>query len=136
MMQLLGNKPHKFLRQSRDALAEVVEESLNLFVTHGGVHRIVRLELLEQRILFVLDRLVSLVDREVEGGNDRTIHPRFAYIVAELSALIAWQEPYNDGNGEEDEDDLGDEVAPEVLLRIVKYAHIVSLCLVVNTLVI
>ena len=68
MMQLLGNKPHKFLRQSRDALTEVVEESLNLFVTHGGVHRIVRLELLEQRILFVLDRLVSLVDRKVELG--------------------------------------------------------------------
>ena len=124
LLQLVGYEFHVFLRKSWNALAEVVEKTLDLFIADIGIHCIVRLELPQQRILLVLDGFIGLVDREIEGGNHRTVHPRFSHIVTELSALIAWQKPDNDGNCKDNENGLGDQIAPIILLEIVEYTHV------------
>ena len=84
-----------------------MQESLHLLFLDKRVETVVRLEVLEQGILFVLDGLVCFVDREVELGNDRSIHPWLSYIVAIHSALVAWQEPHDDGYGDTYEYGLG-----------------------------
>ena len=71
----------------------------------------------------MLDGLVGLVDREVELGDDGAIHPWLAHVVSVLSALVARQEPNDDGDGDANQYRLGQKVAPIILLRIIKYAH-------------
>ena len=124
IVQLVGNDPHKFVRQTGYSLLEIVEESVHLHVFYRWIQAIVGLELVHHRILFVLDSFVGFVDREVELGDDRAIHPWFSYIVSVLATLVARQKPYDDSHGHADQYGLGHQVAPIVFFRIVEYTHI------------
>ena len=124
---MLRYQPYVFGWQPRDALLVVREKSLHLLVLRLRVDGVVRLKLAHHGVLLLLDGLVSLVDREVKLGDDRPIHPWLSHIITILPALIPWQEPYDDGNGDEDEDSLRGEIAPIILLRTVEYAHFSTL---------
>ena len=128
-LHLSCHDAHIFFGQTVDALLVVVQESLHLLFLDKRVETVVRLEVLEQGILFVLDGLVCFVDREVELGNDRSIHPWLSYIVAIHSALVAWQEPHDDGYGDTYEYGLGGEISPVILFCVVEYAHFIPLFL-------
>ena len=124
IVQLVGNDPHKFVRQTGYSFLEIVEKSVHLHVFHRWIQAIVGLELVHHRILFVLDSFIGFVDWKVELGDDRAVHPWLSYIVSVLATLIARQKPYDDSYGHADQYGLSHQVAPIVFFRIVEYTHI------------
>ena len=63
---------------------------------HTPVVMIVWLEKCQQRVALLLYYLVALINRKVEFGNERPIHPRLAHVVTHLRRVVARQKPYDD----------------------------------------
>ena len=92
-----------FVRQSGDAFLKVLLEFFDLLCLCQRVIVVIGLEVLVDAVLLCLDGLVGFVDGEVELGNERAVHPRFADVVTELRAAGAWQEPHDQHHTQDDE---------------------------------
>ena len=90
LAKTLGYDAYVFGRKARDAVVIVGLELFHLLLLHRLVVVVVGLVGLKQRVFLCLDSFVGLVDRKVEFGYERTIHPRLADIVLKLLALVAW----------------------------------------------
>ena len=95
-MEPVGNNIDVFRSQSGDAVFERVPETGYLLVFRFAVVIIIRFEGFQDTVALVLDGLVGLIDRKVEVGYQRRIHPGLAHVVAELRSAVAWQEPDDD----------------------------------------
>ena len=90
LAKTLGYDAYVFGREARDAVVVVGLELFHLLLLHRLVVVVVGLVGLKQRVFLCLDSFVGLVDRKIELGYERAVHPRLADIVLKLLTLIAW----------------------------------------------
>ncbi len=120
LVEAHGNHAYILTRQSRDAVLVVVEKLLHLHLLHVSIVIVVRLKGLKQRIFLRLYRFRTLIDREIKRGNERTVHPRLADIIAITLTLTAGQRPNDDGHSDKNKHRLAQKIAPETAFGIVE----------------
>ena len=125
-MQLLGYYVDVLVWQSGNAVVEVGEELAHLLLLHRLVVVVVRLVGLQQRVLLGFYGLVGLVDRKVEFGYERTVHPGLAYVVSESLTLVARQRPYYHRHSHQYQRYTGEHIAPEMFSALFNSVHILS----------
>ena len=123
-VQLFGYDVDVLMWQSGNAVVEVGEELVHLLLLHCLVVVVVGLVGLQQRVFLGLDGLVGLVDREVELGYERAVHPRLAYVVSESLALIAGQRPHDYSHSHQYQRHTCEHIAPEMFSALLNSIHI------------
>ena len=125
-VQLLGYYVDVLVWQSGNAVVEVGEELAHLLLLHRLVVVVVRLVGLQQRVLLGFYGLVGLVDRKVELGNERAVHPRLADVVSESLTLVARQRPHYHRHSHQYQRYTGEHIAPEMFSALLNSVHILS----------
>ena len=125
-VQLFGYYVDVLVWQSGNAVVEVGEELAHLLLLHRLVVVVVRLVSLQQRVFLGFYGFVCLVDREVELGNERAVHPRLADVVSESLTLVAWQRPYYHRHRHHHQRHTCEHIAPEMFSALVNSVHTLS----------
>ncbi len=117
-------------RQQAPDLLQFTAKVGYLGLFDGLVVVIIRLELVEQRVLFLCQRILGLIDGEVVFRDDGAIMPRLADVIDKLLALIPWKEPDDDQCRQQHQANVCGEVAPIVFRAVageMKFTHYIAL---------
>ena len=122
-MQTVGDDADVAVGQSGNAVAVLLAEARYLLRLHLGVVVVVRLEGVHDAVFLGLEGFVGLIDRKVELGDERTVHPRFRNVVAQLRPIVARQRPYDEDDRDDDDGQTGHHVAPIIVAWNTYLAH-------------
>ena len=125
-MKPVGNGRNIVVRQSGYALLVFAQKLADLLLLYSRVIVVVRLKGLYYAVLLSLNGLVGLVDRKVELGYQRTVHPRLAYVVSELRSAVARKEAHDDDHGCNHQRHSCQDVSEIMFVSFVEFAHFYS----------
>ena len=119
----VGNNAQVVIRQTWNTIAIVFVELSQLFACHLGIIDIVGLVLLHQTVAFCLDRIVTLVDREIEWGFQVRMCPGLASFYLEIHIGTTGHQPHDDNCRSDDKSRTDENIAPRKVVFYIETTH-------------
>ena len=122
--QSVGDDADIVIRQSVDAIAEMVDKLPGLLCLHLGGVAEVRLKIFVEAVTFLLHGCFRLVDGKVEGSRQVAIFPGLPQVGVEIVACIPGHTPDDDRHRTDDDGSSDENVFPGDFFGQIQKSHI------------